>query len=195
MLNRDILVIDIETKNAFFDVGGEANVGRLDVSVACSYSYLRKEFLVFWEKDLPRLGDLLKNSRLVVGFSLTRFDLPVLDKYFDFSTRALRRVDLLEEIELCSGRRISLELLSRANLGCGKTQTSGLEAIRLWNEGKTEELKDYCLNDVRLTRDLYEKAREAGELFVPDRLSGELVRVKLDFGDKIKEALDETTLF
>jgi DEAD/DEAH box helicase domain-containing protein len=194
-MERDILVIDIETKNAFFDVGGEAYLHKLDMSVACVYSYLRREFLVFWEEDLPKLGELLKNSRLVVGFSVSRFDLPVLDKYFDFSTRALRRLDLLEEIELACGRRVSLELLAQTNLGCGKTQQNGLEAIRLWNEGKFDELKDYCLNDVRLTRDLYEQAHKNGCLLVPDRQSGENVKIDLGLGAKIKEALDEKTLF
>lgn len=193
--NRDILVIDLETKNAFFDVGGEANLRELDVSLACVYSYNKNQFLSFWEKDLAVLGDFLKQSRLVVGFGINRFDLPVLDKYFNWSTRGLRRIDLLEEIELVIGRRVGLDILAQANLGEGKTLDSGLEAIRLWNEGRLQELEAYCLNDVRITRDLYELACKRGHLLIPERFSNDLIKVELNFGDRIKEAVDENTLF
>lgn len=193
--NRDILVIDVETSNTFFEVGGEHNLKDLNVSLVCVYSYNQDKFSSFWEKDLTALGDLLKQSRLVVGFSLTRFDLPVLDKYFNFNTRGLRRIDLLEEIELVIGRRISLDLLAQANLNKGKTLNSGLEAIRLWNESRYQELEDYCLNDVRITRDLYELAKERGYLLVPDRFSHTPAKVELNLKTKIQEAADENTLF
>jgi len=192
---RDILVIDVETKNTFFEVGGENHLKKLNVSLACVYSYNQDKFLSFWEEDFPRLGDLLRESRLIVGFSISRFDLPVLDKYFSWNTRALKRIDLLEEIELILGRRISLDILAQTNLGAGKTYSSGLEAIRLWNEGKYDELENYCLNDVKLTRDLFELAKTRGYLLVPDRLTGEVVKAELDFSGKIKEASDEKTLF
>lgn len=193
--NRDILVIDVETSNTFFDVGGEHNLKDLNVSLACVYSYNQDRFLSFWEKDLTALGSLLKQSRLVVGFSLTRFDLPVLDKYFNFSTRGLRRIDLLEEIELVIGRRISLNLLAQANLNEGKTLNNGLEAIRLWNEGRYQELENYCLNDVRITRNLYELAKERGYLLVPGRFSDEPTKVELNLKAKLQEAVNENTLF
>lgn len=193
--NRDILVIDIETKNTFFDVGGESNLKDLDVSLACVYSYNQDRFLSFWEKDLAGLGDLLRQSRLVVGFSVSRFDLPVLDKYFNFNTRCLQRIDLLEEIESVIGRRISLDLLAQANLNKGKTLSNGLEAIRLWNEGRHQELENYCLNDVRLTRDLYELAKERGYLLIPERFSKTPIKAEFNLSEKLEAFANENTLF
>jgi DEAD/DEAH box helicase domain-containing protein len=193
-MNKDILVIDIETKNTFYDVGGQANIARLEMSLACVYSYNQDAYSSFWETDTKELGQIMKDAALVVGFSINRFDLPVLDKYFDFSTRALKRVDLLEEIEISAGRRIGLDLLARANLGIGKTH-NGLEAIKFWNEGNLKELEDYCRNDVKVTKELYDLAKSRKYLMMPERGTDELIRVDLDFNEKVREATTENTLF
>jgi len=193
-MNKDILVIDIETKNTFFDVGGQANLARLEMSLTCVYSYNQDAYLSFWENDTDELGRMLKDSALVVGFSINRFDLPVLDKYFDFNTKALKRVDLLEEIELNFGRRIGLDLLAKANLGVGKTH-NGLEAVKFWNEGNLEELENYCRNDVKVTKDLYDLAKQQKYLMIPERGTDSLLKVDLDFNEKIREAISENTLF
>lgn len=191
---KDILVIDIETKNAFFDVGGQGNIKDLDMSLTCLYSYNRDEYLSFWEKDLADLGKMIKEAALVVGFSINRFDLPVLDKYFDFNTQGLKRIDLLEEIEMVYGRRIGLDLLAVRNLGVGKTH-NGLEAIKFWNEGNLKDLEDYCRNDVKVTKELYDLAKQQGYLMVPQRGTDEAVKVSFDLNSKIRDALNENTLF
>ena len=193
-MNKDIVVIDIETKNTFYDVGGQANIARLDMSLACVYSYKQDAYFSFWENDTKELGEILKEAALVVGFSINRFDLPVLDKYFDFSTKALKRIDLLEEIEVVLGRRIGLDLLAETNLGENKTY-NGLEAIRLWNEGNLKELEAYCRNDVKITKGLYDLAKLQKYLMVPERGTDNLIRVDLDFNEKIKEATSDNTLF
>lgn len=177
---KDVIVIDIETKNTFADVGGEENIKNLEVSVACAYSYNEDKFMSFWEPNMEKLGRMLQDSGLVIGFSINRFDLPVLDRYFPFSTKALHRLDLLEEIEASFGSRISLDILAQTNIGAGKTHHS-LEAIRLWNEGDHKELENYCLNDVKITKELYDLANQQGHLLIPDRRSGEVAKVNLDF--------------
>ena len=191
---KDVLVIDIETKNTFFDVGGQDNISKLEMSLTVAYSYNQDKYLSFWEKDLSELNRLMKEAGLVVGFSINRFDLPVLDKYFDFNTKALRRVDLLEEIELSAGKRIGLDLLASTNLGTGKTH-SGLDAIKFWNEGNLKELEEYCRNDVKVTKDLYDLALKQGYLMMPERGSDNLLKVSLDFSGKVREILSENTLF
>jgi DEAD/DEAH box helicase domain-containing protein len=183
---KDIIVIDIETKNTFADVGGETNINDLEVSVACAYSYNEDKFMSFWEPNMESLGRILQESGLVIGFSINRFDLPVLDRYFPFSTKALKRLDLLEEIEASFGSRIGLDLLAQTNIGVGKTHHS-LEAIRLWNEGEHKELENYCLNDVKITKELYELASRQGHLLIPDRRSGEIATVSLDFSHFLQD--------
>ena len=47
----------------------------------------------------------------------------------------------------------------------GKKKTGhGLQAIELYKEGKWEDLKRYCLDDVMLTKELFEFGAEKGEI-------------------------------
>lgn len=183
----DKLVIDIETKDTFADVGGHHNLKRLNVSVVGVYSYNEDAFFSFTEHELKALRARLQGAGLLIGFSMNRFDLPVLAKYFDFNLMALPRLDLLDEIELSLGRRISLDILAKTNLGLGKTHQS-LEAIDLYRRGEIEELKNYCLNDVRITRDLYNLARKQKFLVVPERTTGELVKATFNWREQILPA-------
>ena len=180
MCNMDKLVLDIETSNTFADVGGERNLADLKVSLIGAYSYNQDKFFSFDENQIHEFAPLLKRAGLVIGFAINRFDIPVLKKHYNFDLMALERLDLLEEIELKLGRRISLSALAKANLGIGKDH-HGLEATKMYKEGRFEELKEYCLNDVKLTRDLYELAKRQGYLVVPDRDTGELRRIEMDF--------------
>jgi DEAD/DEAH box helicase domain-containing protein len=174
----DKLILDIETKNAFADVGGQENVKKLDASFVGVYSYNQDKFFSFYENQFPELNRFLKTAGLIIGFSINRFDVPVLEKYCDFDIWKIPRLDLLEEIEISFGNRISLDVLAKTNLGIGKTH-HGLEAIKFYKEGNLEELKNYCLNDVKITKDLYEMAKKQGHLMVPHRLTHELVKVSL----------------
>ena len=191
---KDILVIDIETKNTFFDVGGQGNIDKLEMSVTVVYSYNEDKYLSFWEKDVEELGRRMKDAGMIVGFAINRFDLPVLEKYFDYSTKALKRLDLLEEIELSVGRRIGLDLLAHANIGTGKTH-NGLDAVKFWNEGNLKELEDYCRNDVKVTKEVYDLAKLQGFLVMPEKLSENMIRVDLDIERKVREMMNENTLF
>lgn len=176
----DKLVIDIETSNTFADVGGDKYINDLKVSLVGAYSYNQDKFFAFHENELANFGPLLQNAGLVIGFAINRFDIPVLKKHYHFDLLALPRLDILEEIELAVGQRISLSILAKTNLGIAKDH-HGLEAIKMYKEGRLKDLKDYCLNDVKLTRDLYELAKNQGYLLVPDKKTGELIKVQFNW--------------
>jgi len=187
----DKIVLDVETSNSFADVGGERNIKNLNVSFLGIYSYNQNKYLSFHEKDIASAGALLQKAGLIIGFAINRFDIPVLEKYFPFNLQGIPKLDLLEEIELATGKRISLNTLAKTNLGLEKTHESGLEAIKLYNEGKFQELEDYCLHDVRLTKDLYEFAKRKGHLVFPDKVSGQMIKAEL----KLQELELPATLF
>ena len=180
----DTLVFDIETKNFFTDPEvGWNNFTALKISVVGAYSYLKDAYFCFEEQEIPKLAELMRDAKLLVGFSINRYDVPVLANYFQGSpeTRDVdlwkkERIDLLEEVEIETGSRISLSKLSQANLGVSKDQ-HGSEAIELWKSGRIDELKNYCLNDVKLTRQLYDLYRRDGSLVIPHRETGELAKV------------------
>lgn len=193
----DTLVIDIETKNTFADVGGQFNLHKLEASFVGIYSYAKNAYFPFFEQDFAELGRVLRKAGLVVGFSINRFDIPVMKKYFelgnDFSTGvnfnifALERLDLLEEIERALGSRVSLDLLAKENLKIGKTH-HGLDAVKFYKEGNLEELKNYCLHDVKITKDLYDLAKKQGFLLVPQRENPMPTKVELKFEERFMPA-------
>ena len=53
------------------------------------------------------------------------------------------------------GYRVKLESVAQATLGTGKSGT-GLEAISMWRKNEIEKLKKYCLQDVEVTKNIYE---------------------------------------
>ena len=85
---------------------------------------------------------------------------------------------------MATGNRISLDRLAEANLGVTKTH-HGWEAIALYKEGKMDELKEYCLNDVRLTKGLYDLYRNEHALLVPDKETGEKRKVVFTKQEKL----------
>jgi len=172
----DTLVFDIETSNFFTSPGvGWGNFDAIEISVVGLYSYIRDEYACFEAGQEELLKERFAEAETLVGFASNRYDIPVLNLYFKrrgddpmLDLWKKKRVDLLEEVEVATGRRISLSRLAEANLGIGK-DGHGSEAIGLFEQGRMEELKAYCLKDVRLTRELYDRFRTARRLLVPGR--------------------------
>ena len=158
------LVLDLETKRSFDEVGGAENRAQLGVSVVGVYDYVEDKFLTFRETQFDELTVLLENADEVVGFNLIGFDWPVLAAELGDWVTELPTLDLMIEAQKTLGRRISLDALAQATLGSSKLG-SGLDALEYYRAGDWERLERYCLEDVKLTRDLYEYARKYGQLF------------------------------
>jgi len=179
----DKIVFDIETKNSFADVGGDRNTEKLDVSVVGAYSYDEDKYYCFEESEFDELAKMLQNAGLLVGFSSKRFDVPVLNKYFPFNLAAIPHYDILEEIEKSFGRRISLDLLGEANLGIKKTG-HGLDAIDWYRNGEMEKLKEYCKQDVKITKEIFDLIKKQRYLWIPQRHNHEMAKVELEYKEK-----------
>lgn len=189
----DTIVIDLETKNTFVEVGATTSAQRndasrgsfldkLEISVVGVYSYQKDSYHCYGEEEFSELKKLFADRALLIGFSSNRFDLPLLNRALGLELLKFPRIDLSEEVELKTGRRISLDMLAKANLGVGKNGNS-LLAPALYREGKIEELKKYCLNDVKITKELYDLAKKQGFLLVPEKENGECVKVEIVFNE------------
>lgn len=183
-MTHDTLVFDIETKNFFTDHGvGWDNFEALNISVVGAYSYAQDKYLVFDEYEMESLAELFRGADTLIGFALNRFDVPVLNAHFQRLSGAKmnlwgkKRIDILDIIEGELRQRISLSKLAQANLGVSKDM-HGSNAIALYERGEIDALKEYCLKDVRLTRELYDIFKKNGELLVPHRTTGEMVKVQ-----------------
>lgn len=177
---QDKLVFDIETKNTFDDVGGRNNTDGLEVSVVGVYSYNNDAYRCYTEHEMKELEEVMKRAYLIIGFASKRFDVPVLNKYFKCNLAAIQQFDILEEIEKVLGRRIGLGVLAEANLGIGKTG-HGLDAIEYYKNGEMEKLKSYCLNDVKVTKEIYELIKRQGFLWIPERYKPQMTKLALPY--------------
>ncbi len=164
---RREVVLDIETQNTFQDVGAY-NPSLLKVSFVGCYFYETDTFEGFFEPDLPKLWPRLERADRVIGYNLIGFDYPCLQSYYTGDIMRLPTVDLLVEIERRLGFRIKLDDVAQATLGVGKSG-HGLMAVEYWRNGELDKLRDYCLQDVKVTRDVYEHALHHGAVAFNNR--------------------------
>jgi DEAD/DEAH box helicase domain-containing protein len=165
---RNEIVLDIETQNTFQDVGAY-NAALLQISLIGVYFYETDSFEAFFEADLPKLWPRLERADRIIGYNLFGFDYPCMQTYYTGDLKRLPTVDLLLEIEKRLGFRIKLDDVATATLGMGKSG-HGLQAVEFWKKGELDKLKDYCLQDVRVTRDVYEYALANQHILFYDRL-------------------------
>lgn len=164
---RQEIVIDIETRNTFQDVGAY-NPSLLDVSLVGVYFYETDTFESFLKEDLPKLWPRLERADRIIGYNLFGFDYPCLQQYYTGNIMRFPTIDLMVEIEKRIGFRVKLDDVAHATLGMGKSG-HGLMAVEYWRKGEIDKLREYCLQDVRVTRDVYEHAIEHAEVAYLDR--------------------------
>ena len=172
----DKLVIDLETQKDFNEVEGR-KLELLGVSVAGVYSYDENRYDAYLEADLQdKLGPRLQAAELIIGFNIRRFDMPVLQPYLPYSVTTLPLLDIMEEVVKHLGHRLSLESLAQATLGRGKSG-HGLEALKWFKEGRFDLITKYCLDDVKLTKELYDYGKQHGRLFATSRFGSEKLQI------------------
>ncbi|MDP3920297.1 MAG: ribonuclease H-like domain-containing protein [Candidatus Omnitrophota bacterium] len=163
MNSKNILVLDLETQKSFKEVG-KANLAKLKVSVVGVYDYAIDEYLIYEERDIMALEKRMQDIDLLIGFNIRRFDMPVLQPYLFKAVEEIPVLDLLEDVERERGHRASLDSIAGPTLKKHKSG-HGADALILYQQNKMEELKRYCLDDVRLTKEVYEFGVREGKIF------------------------------
>jgi DEAD/DEAH box helicase domain-containing protein len=182
------ITFDIETKNFFEDVGSN-DPRDLDISVVCIHDSLDDSYKSFFEKDFKDLWPILEQADALVTWNGDHFDIPLLDKYYPGDLTSIKSIDLMKEVVKVLGRRLKLDSVAGATLGANKSG-HGSEAVTWWRNGELDKLVSYCMDDVRLTKELYEYALSKGHLKYRD--AGSVRELRLD--TKNWEAPTEHTL-
>lgn len=172
MANEGVVVFDLETQRGFDEVGGREHVGRLGLSLAVLYHYSTDSFRTYFEKDSSALVADLRAARLVVGFNITSFDFTVLQPYTQEDLRTLATLDIMRDVTRKLGHRVALNSLVAATLGHRKI-ADGLMALEWFRRGEFGKIEEYCREDVRLTRDLYEYGQKEGFIYYTDKYTGQ----------------------
>jgi DEAD/DEAH box helicase domain-containing protein len=158
--NRHYLVVDVETQKLVQEVGGWDHVDKLGISVACAYDSKTDQFLSFEEKDLKKLIELCE-ERLVVGYNIRGFDLPVMVPY-GLKIQGLDVFDIMLDIQTLTRRpALKLESIAQGTLNAGKS-ADGLMAVEWYKKGEIAKIIEYCMQDVKVTRDVFLFGRQNG---------------------------------
>ncbi|MBU4480172.1 ribonuclease H-like domain-containing protein [Patescibacteria group bacterium] len=172
------ITFDIETKNTFQDVGSNEAVD-LDVSLVCLHDSKTNEYHTFMHDELDKLWPFLEKADVLIGYNSDHFDIPILNKYYHGDLTSIKSVDILKEIKNSLGKRIKLDTVAEATLGTNKSG-AGLDAVKWWNSGEVEKIKKYCLDDVRITKEIYEYAVEHKKLKYKDRITHKILEIDLN---------------
>ncbi len=172
------VVFDIETRNVFEDVG-KADPALLDISLVGVYEYETDKYSSYLVEDLPKLWPILEQADVLITFNGDHFDIPLLNKYYHGDLSKIKSLDLLVEFRAALGRRVGLGNIAESTLNVGKS-AHGLQAVEWWKKGDIESIRKYCLQDVKVTKEVYEYALKHKKLKYKD-------------GDNIKSVIIDTT--
>ena len=161
-------VLDIETRRSAKQVGGWHKAERMGVSCAVLYDSLEDDFFVYYQEDMEKLVERLKQMDLVVGFNIIRFDYKVLSGLSSFNFHSLPTLDILAKIHERLGYRLSLDHLAKQTLGLEKS-ADGLLALEWWKQGRLDLIVEYCTQDVKVTHELYRYGRDHGYLLFKNK--------------------------
>ncbi len=174
------LVFDIETRNIFQDVGSN-NPEDLDISIVGLYDYETGKYESFTQEEFDKMWPYFQSAEQIITFAGEHFDIPLLNKYYKKAglgdLKTIRSLDVLKEIKNSYGRRMKLDQIAEGTFGINKSG-DGLQAVAWWRQGEIEKIRKYCLDDVKITKDVYEFATKNKKLMFKE---GPFVKeIKLD---------------
>lgn len=180
------VILDVETIRTFSEVGGY-NPEKLGVSFCGTIirqglpedGEINEQRLELFEKDLDQLWPILEQTDVIIGYNLDNFDIPTLKPYYSGEINSFPTLDLMNRIKDSAGHRVSLDAVAQETLGTEKTG-HGLDAINYYHTGQLDKLAAYCMQDVAITRDLYDYGRRHGHVKFLNKWNNP-IQVDVDF--------------
>jgi DEAD/DEAH box helicase domain-containing protein len=171
------VTFDIETANWITDTGSN-DPADLTIAIVCIHDSESGEYSSYLENELQNLWPILEHADMLIGYNSDHFDIPLLNKYYPGDLTKIKSLDLMVEVQKAMGRRLKLDTLAEGTLNDKKLDGKGGQSIVWWRAGEVEKVREYCIKDVKLTRDLFDYALKNGLLKYKEL--GKLRDVKLD---------------
>ena len=188
------IVLDLETQKSFEEVGGRGKNHLLKISVCGIYDYSTDKYSIYEEREIGKLASVLETCDQIIGYNIKDFDFEVLQPYLNFDIHIVPYLDILEEIDKVLGHRIKLEDVAKATLGTGKSG-SGLEAILYFKNGRFDLLKKYCLDDVKITKQVYDYILKNQKVIYRDFFKTKEIPLKILDANARQGVVHQTALF
>lgn len=175
------IIFDIETRNIFTDVNSD-KAEDLDISVLSLWDSETKKFHSFTQETFDQMWPFFQNASMFITFNGKHFDIPLLQKYTTIDLSKIHHLDIFAEVQKSIGKKIGLDNIASNTLGTSKS-ANGLQAVAWWNTGEIDKIIKYCEQDVNVTKDVYEYARQNNKLFYEDRNTRKKTEISLDSSD------------
>jgi DEAD/DEAH box helicase domain-containing protein len=176
------VILDVETKKTFDEVGGffpdRLGISFVGVNVRNGFNK-EGEYRSYFEKDLPDLFPLLEKADVIVGFNVDGFDMPTFNSYYSGDITKIPTLDLMLRIKDSIGHRIGLDAVAKETLGIGKSG-DGLDAIKYYQRQQWDKLEKYCIQDVKVTKEILDYGYNKGEVKFRNRWN-RLITAPVDF--------------
>ena len=176
------VILDVETKKTFDAVGGffpDRLGGSFVGGNVRDRSGEKGQMKSFFEDDMPDLFPLLEKADVIVGYNIDGFDMPAMAPYYTGDIETLPTLDIMDRIKDSFGHRIKLDSVAKESLGKGKIG-DGLDAIKYYETGQLKKLEKYCIQDVRVTRDVYDYGLKNGQVKFRNKWN-RLIECEVDF--------------
>lgn len=182
-----MLIYDIEIKKAICGKNDTRQDGieycegwhdHANMGIACigAYDYAEDRYRVFMDDNMDDFFHLCDASDLLIGFNNIAFDNAVINAHSPMLTEAHKFYDILVELWAAAGlgpqfkfpthAGFGLDALCKANFGTAKSGNGALAPVD-FQKRRYGSLIDYCLNDVHLTKQVFDKIMACGMLQDP----------------------------
>lgn len=184
------ITFDIETANVLpsFQRG---DMTKLELALVGVHDSETGEFTSYVKEELGQLWPILERADVLIGYNSDSFDIPLLNRYYPGDLTQIRSIDLMIEVQKVLGRRLRLQSLAQATLGRGKGG-DGLKSVEWWQQGLVDKVREYCIEDVRLTRELFDYALKHGALKYMDLKEKRTVKLNTELWTMEEEAASLT---
>ncbi len=129
----------------------------LTITVVALHDSETDQYESFLVEDFAKLWPIFERADVIIGYNSDHFDIPILNRYYPGDLTKIKSLDLLKEIRNVLGRRLKLDNIAEATLGYKKSG-NGLEAMGWWEQGLVDKVRSYCIDDVKITKEVYEYA-------------------------------------
>ena len=179
------ITFDIETANWITDTGSN-DPADLTIAIVCIHDSETGKYSSYLEKELPQLWPILERADLLIGYNSDHFDIPLLNKYYPGDLTKIKSLDIMVEVQRSLGRRLKLDTLADGTLNDKKLDGKGGQSVVWWRNGEVEKVREYCIQDLKLTRDLFDYALKNSMLKYKEL--GKLREIKLDTSKWLSKA-------
>ncbi len=163
---KSIAVYDLEIKKEISECSkGWQSHDEMGISCLGAFDYKTGRYRIFDESNLPEFFRITKGY-LLVGFNTVNFDSKVISGTANIENWANGDFDILREIWISQG--LDPDNFNMSTHGGYKLDDVAFDTIRLrksgsgghapllYKQGCIAELHDYCLEDVRIEKELFE---------------------------------------